>query len=260
MNPARYAPLFAAGLLVGTLAFLEIGRRVGLRQAARDGEEARPGLGAVEGAIFGLLGLLIAFTFSGAMTRFDQRRHLIVEESNAIGTAWLRLDLLPPAVQPELRELFRRYLDTRLEMYRKLPDIAAAKAERAQGVKLESEIWSRAIAAARASDKPQAAVLVVSALNTMIDLANSETMATKLHPPPIIFVMLAILTLTSSFLAGYAMASRKSHHWIHSVSFAVIIAITVYVILDIEYPLLGFFRIDATTQTFMELRQSMSLP
>ena len=142
----------------------------------------------MEGAIFGLLGLLIAFTFSGAMTRFDQRRHLIVEESNAIGTVWLRLDLLPPAVQPELRELFRRYLDTRLEMYRKLPDIAAAKAKRAQGVKLESEIWSRAIAAARASDKPQAAVLVVSALNTMIDLANSETMATKLHPPPIIFI------------------------------------------------------------------------
>src|SRR5205814_9474134 len=126
MNP-RYAPLFAAGLLVGTLAFLEIGRRVGLRQAARDGEETRPGLGAVEGAIFGLLGLLIAFTFSGAMTRFDQRRHLIVEESNAIGTAWLRVDLVAPDLQSALRESFRRYLEARLDVYRKIPDMPAVE-------------------------------------------------------------------------------------------------------------------------------------
>ena len=140
MSPTFYAPLFATGLFVGAFAFLEIGRRFGRREIARDGEKAHTGLGAVEGALFGLLGLLIAFSFSGAMSRFDARRHLIVDEANAIGTAWLRIDLLPPAVQPELRDLFRRYLDAHLQIYRKLPDEDAARAERAECVKLEGTI------------------------------------------------------------------------------------------------------------------------
>lgn len=259
MNPGLYAPLFATTLLVGTLLFLEMGLRTGLRQVTRYGEKTYTGLGVVESAIFGLLGLLIAFSFSGAMARFDQRRHLIVDKSNAIGTAWLRLDLLPPAAQPEMRGLFRRYLDTHLEVYRKLPDMVAAKAQRAEGVRLEKEIWARATAVAREWDTPQSA-LVVAAMNTMIDVANSDTMATKIHPPAIIFVMLGLLVLTSSFLAGYAMAGSRSHQWIHSVCFAVIIAMTVYIILDIEYPLVGLIRIEAMIQTLVELRQSMSAP
>ncbi len=70
---------------------------------AEDPAGALAGIGAVEGAVFGLVGLLIAFTFSGAGTRFDTRRQLVVEETNAIGTAYLRLDLLPAALQPALR-------------------------------------------------------------------------------------------------------------------------------------------------------------
>ena len=101
----------------------------------------------MDGAVFALLGLLVAFTFSGAASRFDARRHLIVEETNAIGTAYLRLDLLPASAQPALRDLFRRYLDSRLEVYRKLPDLDAAKAELARSTQLQGEIWSQAVAA-----------------------------------------------------------------------------------------------------------------
>ena len=90
-------------------------------------EGARAGLGAVDGAVFALLGLMIAFTFSGAASRLEVRRQLIVQEANAIGTAYLRLDLLPPGAQPGLREDFRQYVDARLAVYSKLPDIEAAK-------------------------------------------------------------------------------------------------------------------------------------
>ncbi len=143
-------------------------------------------------------------------------------------------------------------------MYRKLPDLAAARAERGESIKLEGEIWKRAVEAVSQLDKPQSAMLVLPALNQMIDLANDETMATKMHPPPIIFLMLALLTLCGSFLAGYAMAGGKSHHWTHITSFVVVISISVYVILDIEYPLLGMIRIDSVNQNLVELRQSMS--
>ena len=89
-------------------------------------------MGSVEGAVYGLLGLLIAFSFSGAASRFEARRDLIVQEANAIGTAYLRLDLLPDEARDGLREKFRRYLDTRLSAYRKMPDIEAAMAELAR--------------------------------------------------------------------------------------------------------------------------------
>src|SRR5512142_402713 len=109
MDRIVVASLFAIGLFVGMIGLLELGRRLGRRRQAKDEERARAGLGAVEGAVFALLGLLIAFTFSGAASRFDARRELIVREANAIGTAWLRLSLLPAHAQPGLRDMFRRY-------------------------------------------------------------------------------------------------------------------------------------------------------
>ena len=92
------------------------GRRIGVRQIKEEGETASKGLSAIEGAIFGLLGLILAFLFSGSLTRFDAARHLVVEEANYIGTAWLRIALLPADAQPSMRDLFRRYLDSRIEV------------------------------------------------------------------------------------------------------------------------------------------------
>ena len=85
--------VFTLSLLLDMLLLLEVGRRIGRRRRAKDAAGAW-GLGAVEGAVFGLLALLMAFTFSGAAARFDTRRQLIVEETNVIGTAYLRLDPL----------------------------------------------------------------------------------------------------------------------------------------------------------------------
>src|SRR5262249_8868795 len=91
--------LITFGLLLGMLLFLEIGRRVAIRRLKKDTGTAGEGVGAVDGAVFALLGLLLAFTFSGASSRFDTRRQLIVEETNDIGTAYLRIDLLPTDLQ-----------------------------------------------------------------------------------------------------------------------------------------------------------------
>ena len=149
MNHALTVFLFTFGLFLGMLLFLEIGRRIGVRRMKEDAGAAGEGVGAVDGAVFALLGLLIAFTFSGASSRFDTRRQLIVEETNDIGTAYLRLDLLPADLQPALRESFRRYLDARIEVYRKLPDLAAAKESLAKANELQRQIWRQAVAASR---------------------------------------------------------------------------------------------------------------
>jgi hypothetical protein len=246
----------AGGLFVGMMLLLELGRRLGRRRQGKQEEGTRAGLGAVEGAVFALLGLLVAFTFSGAASRFDTRRQLIVQEANAIGTAWLRLDLLPASAQPELRDLFRRFLDLRLAAGRKMPDVEAARAELSKASVLQGEIWNKAVAACQDSPNPVKTQLI-PALNEMFDIAATRAMAGQMHPPAIIFGMLGVLALMSSLLAGYAMAGGKTRSWIHVIGFALIMATTVYVILDLEFPRLGIIRIDAFDRVLADLRQSM---
>ena len=255
MNILLSVLVFAGGVFAGMLVLQEAGRRLGARRLARDPEGARAGLGAVEGAIFGLMGLVVAFTFSGAAARFDTRRQLIVEEANAIGTAYLRLDLLPPEAQPRIRELFRRYVDTRLEVYDRMPDILAAKEALARSIALQDEIWNGSVEAGRGA--PQATMLLLPALNAMIDITTTRTVAIQMHPPLVIFAMLGVLALVCSLLAGYAMAGSKSRSIVHSVGFAVVLTLTVYVILDLEFPRIGLIRVDATDKVLRDVRQSM---
>ncbi len=248
------SPVFAISLFLGMLLFLEMGRRL----ARAKGSEKEPaGVATVEGAVFALFGLLLAFTFSGSLERFNKHRELIAEETNAIGTAYLRLDLLSKSAQPTLRELFGKYLDARLDVYRKLPDIEAAKAALATSTHLQGEIWTQVVNASRLADShPDAGKLLLPALNAMIDITTTREMAANLHPPAIIFILLFALGLGCSLLAGYGMATSP-RSWLHILEFTAITVITVVVILDIEYPRKGLFRADAYDQVLIDLRENM---
>ena len=94
MEPPISPLLFALLLLIGMLLLLELGRRFGVRRRPKESEGERGGLGTVEGAVFALFGLMVAFTFSGAASRFNEKRMLIAEEVNCIETAYLRLHLV----------------------------------------------------------------------------------------------------------------------------------------------------------------------
>ena len=258
MDQMIAAEPFATALFLGMLICLEIGRRLGIHRLAKDPHGAMSGLSVVEGAVFGLYGLLLAFTFSGAPARFDTRRQLIAEEANSIGTAYLRLDLLSPESQPALRDRFRKYLDSRLEVYRKFPDIEAVKAELSKSAKLQMDIWVQAVAATPLQGShPGAAVLLLPALNQMIDITTTRTMAARIHPPRMVFALLFLLALDCSLLAGYGMAGSKQRSWLHIIAFVVITVISVYVVLEIEYPRTGSIRLDAYDQVLVELRESM---
>ena len=250
--------LFAFALFVGMLILLNVGRRIGAKHLASDPKGARTGTGTIEAAVFALLGLLIAFTFSGAVSRFDNRRHLIVEEANAIGTAYLRLDLLPAAAQPALRQEFRRYVEHRLEVFRRLPDLTMSNAEVAAAAILQKKIWRQAVAASQAEGAaPSTPMLLLPALNQMIDITTTRAMALQLHPPLAIFGMLFLVALASALLAGYSMAGGEDRKWLHVVGFSLVIGITVYVILDIEFPRFGLIRVDAFDQALVDLLNSM---
>ena len=251
------SPMFGISLFLGMLLLLELGRRMAIRRGANGSESEPAGISAVDGAIFALFGLLLAFTFSGSLERFNKHRELIAEETNAVGTAYQRLDLLSKSAQPTVRELFGKYLDARLDVYRKLPDIEAAKTALTTSTHLQEEIWTRAVNSSRLPDShPDAAKLLLPALNAMIDITTTREMAANLHPPAIIFILLFALGLGCSLLAGYGMASRP-RSWLHILGFTAVTVITVVVILDIEYPRKGLFRADAYDQVLIDLRENM---
>ena len=126
INPTVVGVGVAAVLFVGILVFLMVGRWLGTRSIRNHGTEGLTNVSSLEAAVFALLGLLIAFSFSGALSRFDGRRAQAVDEANAIGSAYLRLDLLPAAPQPALRDNMRKYVDARIATYKALPDVAVA--------------------------------------------------------------------------------------------------------------------------------------
>jgi len=258
IDPTVIGGTLAGMLFVGILGALAVGRWIGKRTIARYGPSAPPNISSLESAVFALLGLIIAFTFSGALSRFDTRRAQVVDEANAVGTAYLRIDLLPAAVQPSLRETFRSYVDSRIETYRLLPDLRAAKAALARSQELQREIWSQAVAAVRTPGSSSGAeMLVLPALNQMFDITTVRLVATQMHPPTIVYAMLIGLALAAALLAGYQTAGEKAYDWVHQLGFAGIVAFTVYVVLDIEYPRLGFVRIDAIDQVLVNVRQGM---
>jgi hypothetical protein len=260
MSMIWLAVVVLLGFFVALMLFLELGRRVGIYRKRVDPNGAVKGLGAVEGAIFGLMGLLIAFTFSGAGGRFEHRRELITQETNAIGTAWLRLDELPSADQPAMRQLFREYLDARLGIYRGVAegDEQAARAENNRATQLQSKIWAGAISACKAPQPGPICVSLLPALNDMIDITTTRTTAMENHPPRVVFIMLIAVALVCAMLAGYDQAEAETRNWLHIAGFALIMTITRYVIVDLEYPRIGFIRIDSADHLLLDLRQTMN--
>jgi len=258
MEPPISPLLFAVLFFVGMLILLETGRRLGVRRRPRESEGERGSLGTIEGAAFALFGLLVAFTFSGGASRFNEKRMLVAEEANSIETAYLRVHLVSPQAQPELRELFRRYVDSRLETYRRLPNMQAAAQEMAKSKQIQEEIWTEAVAATRLpGSHPDTGKLLLPALNSMFDIMTTRTMALQIHPPRIVYALLFGLGLVCSLLAGYRMANGEHRSWLHILSYTFITVIIVYVILDVEYPRAGLIRMQTADQLLVQVRENM---
>ena len=199
-------PVFL-GVALALLLAMEFGYRIGRRHQKIGRGSIKEFVGIIDAPILALLGLLIGFTFFGAAERFDKRRDLIVEETNHIGTAYLRLDLLRAEDRDALRALFKQYLDSRIRTYAVLANLREAMAEYDHTQQLQSKIWTRSVEAAQKTGSAYASIQLVPALNAMIDITTTRVAVTQFHPPRIVFIMLAILSLIAAMLAGYQMST-----------------------------------------------------
>ncbi len=111
---------------------------------------------------------------------------------------------------------------------------------------------------ASAADASQnVARLLLPALNEMIDVTTARTIALHARLPTLIFDVLMCMALLSGLLAGYAMAKRKSRSWLHMLLYALVVAVTIYAVLDLEYPRSGWIRLDSADRALLELRDSI---
>jgi hypothetical protein len=244
-------------LFVAMIIAIEFGYRFGHRRKLDSTETTIEVIGTVDAAVFGLLGLILAFTFSGAADRLVIRRAQIVQEANAIGTAYLRVDLLPAAEQPAIRQFFRDYLEARIEVFDKFLDHSASDRALRRGEQLQQEIWSHSVSACRAEPRTDACLLVVPALNDMIDITTTRTMAARTHAPGVILALLVILALVAGTLSGFAMSRQARRSMLHVFFFSLVISSSIYVVLDLEYPRAGLINLRSTDTALEQLRDTM---
>jgi len=266
MTFALFAVAITAGFFGGSLILLMVGRRMGLRYLKQqNGAATMAGLSTIEGAVFALIGLLLAFTISGALARFDERRQLVVQEANAVATAYDRLGLFEPAIARDLHDKLKDYVGARIALYRMPHDFSPWDAReeiwpREQLNKiaaLKAALWDAAVAACPEANFRPACGPAVMALNSAFEVARLRGGAAEKHPPQIVYVMLFGLGLGGSLLAGFGMGAAAARSWVHKVAFAGALAFTLYVVTDMEFPRLGLVRVDSFDHFLAEAYDQM---
>lgn len=254
----------AAAIFIGSLILMNVGRQVGARRLAEEGASAMNGLSAVESAVFALMGLLLAFAISGALQRFDERRALILQEANAISTAYDRIDLLNVDVRPQVKAKLKSYLENRLDLYRMPIEYSVEKAaalyssEQLAKIRvLKGDVWNDAVTSCRMTVDTSACSLLLTALNNAFEAARLRSGANERHPPQIMYVMLFGLGLAGSLLAGVGMGASSKRSWVHMVTFAAAMSVALYIITDIEFPRLGLIRVDYFDHVLAEVLEQM---
>ncbi|OGR80998.1 MAG: hypothetical protein A2X32_08635 [Elusimicrobia bacterium GWC2_64_44] len=232
--------LEALALFAGMLLCMELGRRLALKKG-KMGDS--PGAGAIDGAVFALLGLLIAFTFAGAYDRIEARDLAAIEEANAIGTAGKRLDLLPAAAGARLKALLLDYAGARVEEYEVIRQAESHARAVARTAGFKDTLWREAVAACRRETYPHAAPLVLGGLNQAFDNARTRDFLGKIHPPGAVYLLLYAMALLSAKMAGYRLADKGGRSWLHRLSFAAATSVTLFIILNLEHPLFGMLGV-----------------
>ena len=198
----------------------------------------------IQATILGLLALLLGFTFSMALSRFENRKQMVVQEANAIGTAALRSQFLPATYQIEVEEIFNRYVEIRLDS---VLNTAQSSPERqqldAETVQLQVRLWEIASTALLAEPQSLALSLFTQSLNALIDIKSQRDVAVANHVPESVLVELLVFSILAMAVVGYGNGLAGKRNLIPMVVYSVIIVLVILIIIDLDRPQQGLARI-----------------
>lgn len=228
------------GLLALLLVALECGFRAGQRVTAESDPRATGQVGAIQGAMLGLLGLLLGFSFAAAGSRFLEKQDLIVAEGNAIGTAYLRADLLVDPHKTELRAALKHYTEYRVELSRELP-AALTPDVHAAFERQHARIWNAAVAGVMANTATMQVVL--PPVNEVIDLHATRIAAGKKHLPAPVMGLLIACSVLAMGVMGYGSGIGGRRRAPLTVSLALLVAGALWITIDLDHPRAGVLRL-----------------
>lgn len=255
--PLDALPLWA--LFIATIAAIvladEFGYRLGQARGRRTNRESESPVSGMVAAELGLLAFLLAFTFGIALSRYDTRREVLLDEANAIGTAYLRAAMLPEPQRAEVRRLLRDYVDVRI--------VAAQGARVGEAIRrsedLHGRLWTEAIAAAGEDPRSVPIGLFIQALNEVIDLhAKRVTAGLRSRIPTPVWAVLCGVALLSFVAMGYHGGLIKTRRSPGLLVVALTFAAVLWLVADLDRPGQGWLRV--SQQPMIELRSMMEAP
>jgi prepilin signal peptidase PulO-like enzyme (type II secretory pathway) len=224
------------------LAASELGFRLGSKVQGKTSADTKSQISTVEAAVLGVLALLLGFTMSMAVSRFDVRKQLLLGEANAINTSLLRAQLLPAPEGPEIASLLRQYVNVRIQYGTAGNDLARLESLKTQTAHLQKEFWTRAVTYAQQDPNEVKAGSLVHSLNEAIDLERARWMALQNHVPESVIYVNAVVGLLSIFLVGYTFGVNGPRNLLSMFVLALSITLVLAVIIDLDRPRSGFIR------------------
>ncbi len=249
-----FLPLW--GVFLATVAIvalcLEGGYRLGRWRHERSKLEKEAPVGAMVGATLGLLAFMLAFTFGMAASRFDSRRQVLLDEVNAVGTTWLRADMLADPYRTTVREGLREYVDVRLDAAR--TGVVAEALRRSE--ELHGTLWSQAVAVAEKSPNSEVVALFIESLNDVIDLhAERAQVVLRSRIPVMLWIVLYAITVAGMAGMGYQAGLAGTSRSLAALALAFTFSAVIVLIADLDRPQEGTLRV--SQQALIDLQQMM---
>ena len=245
------AVIFFIGL-ASFLAVSEIGWQLGSLRKGR----ASSNFSTLESAMLGLMALMLAFTFSMALSRFESRRDAVLNEANAIGTTALRARLLPEPQRSETLKLLREYVQIRLEIVRSATSLAERTPAVNRSNALQEALWQQAKAMAAIDKGPVPTGLFIQSLNEMIDDQGKRLSALRNRIPNNVLITLFGIAAAAGAFAGYASARDAERSRLPVYVIGLLVSAVVFLIIDLDRPSTGF--ITNSQQPMIDLAASIA--
>jgi hypothetical protein len=249
--------LFFVVCLVLLLAH-EIGFRLRALARDRDDKDWLKQVHETRNQIAILLSLLLGFAMSMALSRFDERKALVIDEANAIGTTYLRTAMQAEPVRSSAPGLLREYVDARLAIFGSTAETDARQGAVKRAKQVQDALWDGATAEAQQTQTPIVASYV-TALNEMIDLDGKRVAASLNRIPTDIWALLAMLSIMTSVVIGYGQRHRAALATFVPV---LMVAIAVSLIADLDTPVSGLIQVSQQSMQILsdDLHMQVAAP
>jgi hypothetical protein len=235
--------VIALVVIILLLLAIELGFRAANRAPSDLSDAAKAPVLAIAGAILGLLALLLGFTFQMSLNRFNQRKDLVLKESNAIATAYLRMQLLPEPDRSAVAGLLRAYVQNRLDFYNLREDPAQFRTILNNSRQLQQQLWSHATSAVQKDDREVTTGLFIESLNDVLEQHSNRISAMENHvPEPVLLLLLSVATM-SALALGFACGLQNGRHFFATTMMALLITMVIIVNLDLDRPRRGLIRV-----------------